>query len=174
MSSVDRLRALRAPILALALGLGLAGCFRPMYGPGADGRSVTEALAAVKVEPVTDRLGHHLTQELVFELTGGAPASRPLYRLTVRATQNTVTPVVDSSSGRADAASVLARADYVLTRIDNGAEITAGTAAASATYDRISQRFAAARATRDAEIRVARVLADQIRLRIAVALSTGR
>jgi LPS-assembly lipoprotein len=174
MSSADRIRALRGPILALALGLGLAGCFRPMYGPGADGRSVTEALAAVKVEPVADRLGHHLTQDLVFELTGGAPASQTRYRLTVKATQNVVTPVVDSSSGRADAATVLARADYVLTRIDGGAEVTAGTATASATFDRIAQRFAAARATRDAEIRVARVLADQIRLRVAAALATGR
>lgn len=173
MSSADRLRALRAPIFAVALGLGLSGCFRPMYGATESGQSVTAALAAVKVDPVPDRLGHHLTQDLVFELTGGAPSNNPRYRLTVKASQGIVTPIVDSSSGRAEAATVLARADYVLTRLDGGVEVTSGTATASASFDRIAQRFAAARATRDAEIRVARVLAEQIRVRIAAALATG-
>jgi LPS-assembly lipoprotein len=40
-----------------------------------------------------------------------------------------------------------------------------------ASYDRTSQRFANIRAARDAEIRDAKVLADQIKTRLAVALA---
>ena len=39
-------------------------------------------------------------------------------------------------------------------------------------YDRTSQRLSNVRAARDAEIRNAKVLADQIRTRIAIALAT--
>ncbi len=41
---------------------------------------------------------------------------------------------------------------------------------AMASYDRDAQRFANIRAARDAEIRAAKTLADQIRTRLAVAL----
>jgi LPS-assembly lipoprotein len=42
----------------------------------------------------------------------------------------------------------------------------------SASYDRFPQRFASVRAARDAEIRVAKLLADQIRTRVAAHLAT--
>ena len=43
--------------------------------------------------------------------------------------------------------------------------------ASTATYDRSIQRFASQRAARDAEIRLSKVLADQIKTRIASVLS---
>ena len=50
--------------------------------------------------------------------------------------------------------------------------ITQGVAFTAASYDRTSQRFADMRAARDAEIRDAKNLADQIQTRIAAAMST--
>ncbi len=173
MSWADRFRSARAVSVALVLALTTAACFRPMYGEMAKGGDLSSALAAVKIEPNSDRLGYYLGQDLAFELNGGVEAPNARYRLTMKISQNVVTPVVDSSTGRADAATVQARVDYVLTRMDGGLPVTSGTAVASASFDRIAQRFAAARATRDAETRVARVLAEQIRIRIAAALATG-
>lgn len=172
MWSADRSGARRA-VLLLAAGLLLGGCFRPMYGTTADGRSMSAALASIQVEAVPDRLGHHLGQDLVFELTGGKAPETARYKLTIKTTQTVMTPVVDSTTGLADAATVQVRAEYRLVRIANDETVTAGTAIASASFDRISQRFAAARATRDAEIRAARLLAEQIRIRIAAVLATG-
>ena len=49
-----------------------------------------------------------------------------------------------------------------------------GVAFTAATYDRSSQRFANIRAARDAEIRDAKALADQIRTRVAAAPDMAR
>ena len=48
--------------------------------------------------------------------------------------------------------------------------MTEGTALGLASYDRFSNRLANVRAARDGEIRDARVIADSIRTRLAVAL----
>jgi LPS-assembly lipoprotein len=62
-------------------------------------------------------------------------------------------------------------ADYRLLPIAGGAPAASGVAFVTASYDRTSQRFANLRAARDAEIRSARSLADQIRTRLAADLS---
>ena len=49
-------------------------------------------------------------------------------------------------------------------------QVTTGAATSVASYDRSQQRFANVRAARDAEIRAATVLADQIRTRLGIAL----
>lgn len=59
---------------------------------------------------------------------------------------------------------------YSLESLDGGRVITDGVATATATYDRSVQRFASQRAARDAEIRLAKVLSEQIKTRIASVL----
>jgi LPS-assembly lipoprotein len=75
-------------------------------------------------------------------------------------------------SGRAAAATLVANATYTLTALD-GRPITTGGASASASYDRYIQRFANVRASRDAEIRIARLLAEQIKTRLSAVLATS-
>ena len=53
-----------------------------------------------------------------------------------------------------------------------GRKVFEGTAVASAAIDRLSQRFAALRANRDARIRVAKALSDIIQTRIGAYLVT--
>ena len=176
MSSLDRL-----PRLALRLGaagalfLGLAACFTPLYGPTASGAPMREVLAAVEVDPIAtaldhEYLGHILRNELAFELDGSGRPSPKRYRLAITLAQSVSTPVIDSATGRADSASILGNATFTL-RTSDGRVLTTGTATGSATYDRSAQRFAAIRAARDAEERLGKLLADQIRTRIAAVLS---
>jgi LPS-assembly lipoprotein len=80
------------------------------------------------------------------------------------------TSLVDTISQRATAGSVVMDADYKLTAIDGGAPIISGAAFTFSSYDRTSQRFANIRAARDAEIRDAKILAEQIKTRISAAL----
>jgi LPS-assembly lipoprotein len=153
------------------IALALAGCFRPLNGEfGKNNSTIASELALVDVEPMQDTLGHFLVQNVLFELNGGTLPEKPRYKLTMKSTNALSTPVIDSSSGRADVGSVLTSVQFVLTRLDTGAEIGRGVVNSSATFDRMSQRFSAARARRDAETRVAQAMAEDIRTRVATLL----
>ena len=173
MSSPDRLRRLLRGVIVLGpLALGLSGCFRPLYG-GAAGGALQASLASIEVEPIVlpERLGHYLRQELAFDLDGIGMPARKTHKLAITVTTANVAPTVDSGTGRADATTLTAAATYTLVAIEGGVPVTQGRAVASASYDRSPQRFAIVRAARDAEIRVARTLAEQIRTRLAAALA---
>ena len=154
-----------------ALSLALAGCFQPMYGPGL-GRDVRGELQAIAVEPVQGRLGHYLTEELRFLFNGtGAPVPTR-YRLVVTFTQSGQTSLVDTVTGRATSNSLSVRANYKLLPATGGAPVAEGYVVSLADYDRGSNRYANVRSARDAEIRNAKAMADQIRTRVASSLPT--
>jgi len=166
MSWFDRIRA----IAALAVLVGLGGCFQPLYGEAAH-PGLTEEMRTVEVAPVPDRIGHYLGDYLIARMNGSGESPPAKYRLTIKLSQSTKAPTVESQIGTADAATVVAVAGFTLSKIDGGAVIYSNTATAAAVYDRYFQSFANLRAARDAEIRVARSLADEIELRVAAALA---
>ena len=156
-------------ILSLGLALSLGGCFQPLYG-GSGGTELQADLAAIAIDPIPDRLGHYLGDELIYALNGTGSKVTPRYRLAVTLRERVQTPLVDTLTGRATAATVVVDVNYRLVPSSGGAPVTQGTAFAAASYDRTSQRFANIRAARDAEIRDAKTLADEIRTRLAIAL----
>ncbi len=165
-------------VAALAvLSLGLAGCFTPLYGPTASGERLDAVLAAIEIEPVEtppafDRLSHYLRSELVFDLNGSGEPMPKRYKLAISYAQQVASPIIDADIGRAQSATVQGEATYTLTTLD-GKLVTSGKAFGNATYDRSQQRFATVRAARDADIRLAKVLSEQIRTRLAAALAAG-
>jgi LPS-assembly lipoprotein len=167
MWSFDRLwRRASGAVLASALTLALSGCIHPLYGSN----GVASRLAQVEVSPIPDRVGHYLAEELKFETNGSGAAPPPKYRLDITTQETLGGLIVNLHTLTSDAASLTLTATYSLVEIESGKEITKGTANATASYDRSEQRFANVRAARDAEIRAATVLADQIRTRIGIAL----
>jgi LPS-assembly lipoprotein len=159
--------------LALVLPLALGGCFQPLYGPLATGGSLESELQAIAVNPIVpERLGHYLENELAFAFNGTGSTVVPKYRLTVTLRERVQTPVIDTVSARATAATLIVDADYTLTPAAGGEAITKGTAFSVAAYDRTSQRVSNVQAARDAETRNAKVIADAIRTRIAAALAS--
>lgn len=175
MSSSDLVRrTVRSIAILSALALPLAGCFRPLYGEAkVGGGSVEAALRGIVVDEVQDRIGHYLVQELGFELNGSGEQTAARYRLSMTVKETIQAAVVNTTTGRADAATILATVNFTLTEIATSKEIMKAVAFATASYDRSPQRFAAVRAARDAEIRAAKTLADQLRTRIAAKLATG-
>ncbi len=158
---------------AVAATLALAGCFQPLYGPlSAGGGDVAAELQAIAIEPIPDRIGHYLGDDLVFALNGTGSHVPPKYRLFITLHETSSTPLIDTVSGIASAATVNLNADFRLVPVGGGEPITKGTAMVIASYDRNDQRFANIRAARDAEIRDAKQLSDQLRIRLAAALST--
>lgn len=147
--------------LVAALALGLAGCFQPLHG-GALSQS-PETLSRIEVMPIDGHLGHQVKSELEFILNNGKPPEKPLYRLTVRPRGTNTNVIVDSAQGRPQVMSYALSANYQLVSIADGASVAAGTVTSTASYDRSQQRFATVRALRDAEIRTARILAEQLK-----------
>jgi LPS-assembly lipoprotein len=156
----------------LLMGLALSGCIQPLYGSLGAGGDVAGELQAIAVEPIPNRLGHYLGNELIFGFNGTGSQVPPKYRLIVTVTENVQTPLLDTVSGYPSAANVVVNADYRLMPVGGTEPVTKGQATVVASYDRTSQRFSNLRAARDAEIRDAKRLADQIRTRVAAAIAT--
>jgi LPS-assembly lipoprotein len=160
------------------MSLSLTACFRPLYGPSVSGgSSVAQELAAIDVKPTQDRLGqerigHYLRQEMIFELEGGGKSTEKRYSLELNLKQRIQTAIVDTVSGRADSAMLISEVNYVLRPYGSDMPILNEKAEATASYDRNPQRFASIRAARDAEIRLSKQLAEQIRNRLAAHFAT--
>ena len=157
-------------IAALALAATTAGCFQPLYGEAAHPELV-QAMHEIEVAPIPDRIGAYLADDLITRMNGTGQTPKPKYRLKVELSKSTQTPTVESQIQLADAATVTGTAMFALIRIDGEKIIYAGSATSSAVYDRTLQSYSDLRAARDAEIRIAKSLADEIELRVAGALS---
>lgn len=156
--------------LVCALILPVMGCFKPMYG-GVEGAALQNELQAIAIDPIPERAGHYLANELRFLLNGTGSEVKPKYRLQITLRERVQASLVDSTSQRASAGSIIIDADYKLVPMQGGSPVAKGVAFTFASYDRSSQRFANIRAARDAEIRDARVLAEQIKMRLAAELA---
>ena len=176
-SSSGRTHVLGRIVLIGTLALGLAGCFHPLYGPTASGVPLQDALASIEVEKATspagqERISHYVRSELIFDLDGSGIPHEKRYKLSLD-TAESIQPIsVDTTSGRADAALLNGTVKFELKDRANKT-VLAGTARANAEYLRDQQRFASVRAARDADIRVGKLIADDIKQRLAAYMATA-
>jgi LPS-assembly lipoprotein len=170
-------RQLKALSLILFISLGVTGCFRPLYGsPEFGGLAIQQGLAGVSIEVGGDRLEHYLRNELEFNLRGDGDQSAPrTHRLVVSPRSRLNTAIVDRVSGSAESVALVIDANFKLYALNKPTiELMSETATAAVSYERSIQRFASIRAARDAEIRGAKQLAEQIKTRVAAYLATNR
>lgn len=165
-------------VLVAGLSLGLSACFKPLYSPTASGESLQTVLAAIDVPEVEwpdsqAVMGHYLRSELIYALNGSGSNVPKRYVLKLSLTRSITAPIVDTETGRASSAIVGGTLTYVLATPDGKTIITQGSATNTTSYDRYQQRFATVRAGRDAEIRLAKVLAEQVKTRLAATLSAA-
>lgn len=163
-----------AVILGVVSSLALSGCIQPLYGTWSASAPVAAELQAIDIAPIDGRVGHYVRNELIFALNGTGAEVPPRYRLTVKLSERVQTPILDTVTGRATAASVIVDADYKLVSLADDREAASGTALGVASYDRFSNRLANVRAARDSEVRNAKAIAEQIKTRVTAALLNGR
>jgi LPS-assembly lipoprotein len=155
-----------------------AGCFQPLYGEHSltNSPAIGPALAGVDVNQIPApsgsseaRVAVEARNQLLFDLTGGAAPPPPTHRLAIRMTSNRSSVIVDIVSGRPDVEDYGLNVNYTLTEIKTGKPVITGNTFARVSYDipGQAQRFARARGLRDAENRAAKVIADNIRTRLA-------
>ncbi len=187
MSSSDTPR-LTQVLAALALAGLTAGCFQPLYGDRAmvGGNSgVGNKLSAVEVAPIDSisapngsrlaRVGVDVRNELMYALTGGGAGAPTNYRLDIKLSSTQLQVIVDIHTARPDVQNYGIDANYTMTDITTGKPVVKGT-----TFSRVSynipgqqQRFAGERGLRDAENRAAKVIAENIRSRLASYFAAG-
>lgn len=165
-----------------ALALGLAGCFRPVYGGGSapsvvaktPGADVASEMRSVEIKPLEGRVGGKLRNELIFLLRGGGEAAPNAYRISIKLVEYGQSAVVDPLADIPETRTVSLTADYEMTRAGTLDPIMTGHTVATATYFSGLQRFANVRAARDAQDRAATQLAERIRSRLQAYFATGK
>jgi LPS-assembly lipoprotein len=150
---------------------------------GSAGPGLRGALGAVDVKQIAAgkgsdeaRLAVEIRNALIFDLTGGGPeAPKPAYSLVIRMTSTVADIIVDTSTTRPAIEDYGINATYTLTEIASQKPVVTGQTFARVSYDipGQEQRFARMRGLRDAETRAAKVIADNIRSRLASYFAAG-
>lgn len=162
-----RLRAV-APGLILPL---LAACgFTPVLGEhGMDARA-QDRLAQIEIAPVGGLVGAYLRNNLLDRLGADDKPASPSHRLEVG-----LSPYLFGSLVEPDASvtryNYTLRARYRLVDLSNNAVVLEGDTEAMSSYNVVESEYATVVARRAAEERVARVLSDDLSLRLALFFS---
>ncbi len=162
----------------IALGAQTAACFQPLYATRsvAGGAPLGTALAQVQIERIDAangtpeaRLAVEIQNALDFEMNGGGGLVSPTHRLKVRMTTQRQSLITDVTSGRVVAEITGIDAHFTLTELATGKAVMNGRtfARVSSDYPGQQQRFARVRARLDAEDRAAKVIAENVRTRVA-------
>src|SRR6476646_5734025 len=163
---------------AMAMAALAGGCFQPLYGEQSPtgGPVLRDQLSAVDILQIaapkgTDeaRIAVEIRNALLYDFTGGGYAAPPTHRLKISIASTRVSIIVDVNTSRPDVENYGLNASYTLTEIATGKIVVTGTTFARVSYDipGQEQRFARVRGLRDAELRAAKVIADNVRSRLA-------
>src|ERR1700723_2804265 len=160
-----------------ALAALTAGCFQPMYAEHADGTpGLREKLMGVDLPPIDKpnssreaRLGVEIRNALAFKLYGNATGTTPTHRLVIKFTTNRTSLIIDPTTGLPSNEDVGIDAQYNLIEVATNKSVMTGTTFSRVSYDIPGsyQRFARARAYRDAEDRACQEVAVRIQTRLA-------
>lgn len=167
---------------AFALAALTGGCFQPVYGTATTTISgepgIRTALAGVAVEQISaprggdeSRLAVEVRNAILFDLTGdgGNGPALPSHRLKVTIASTRSSVIIDITSQRPNIENYGINTSYSLTEVATGKVVVTGSTFSRVTYDipAQEQRFARLRGLRDAEDRAAKVIAENIRSRLA-------
>src|SRR5665213_1004806 len=175
--SLANIRIAARLLVVAALAALTAGCFQPMYAEHADGSpGLREKLRTIEIPPVDKpnasqdaRIQVALRNALAFKLYGDAVGDPPLYRLVIRFNSSRSSLMTDINTGLPTTENYGIDAQFNLIEIATNKSVMTGTTFSHVSYDLPGsyQRFARARAFRDAEDRAAEECAEHIQTRLA-------
>jgi LPS-assembly lipoprotein len=158
-----------ASLLLAVCAAALSGCgFRPLYAEATG--SGAQTLASIEIGLIADRPGQKLRNMLLERLTPTGQPRQPAYILDVRLTEAKQELAIrkDETATRAN---LTVTAQFVLRALREPQLGTyAGVANSTNSYNVLRSEFATLSAENDARDRALRVLAEEIRIRIAAAL----
>src|ERR1044072_3189834 len=162
----------------VALGALNAACFQPLYASRTFNgeKPVGAARAQVEIERIDaasgtpeSRIAVELQEALKFEINGTEGLISPTHALKVRMTVGRNSIINDATTGRTMAEITGIDASFTLTELATGKIVMRGStfSRVSSEYPGQQQRFARVRPRVDAEPRAAKVIAENVRTRVA-------
>src|ERR1700730_16392207 len=175
--SLARTRIAARLLAVAALAALTAGCFQPMYAEHTHGTTgLREKLMGGEGPPVDKpnasreaRLGVEIRNALAFKLYGNATGMPPTHRLGPPVTTRPSSLTIDPATALPSSENYGIDAQYNLIEIVSNKSVMTGSTFSRVSYDIPGQlqRFARARAFRDAEDRAAQEIAENIQTRLA-------
>ena len=172
-----RIRIAARCFAVAAMAALTAGCFQPMYAEHPDGTpALREKLMGVELPPLNvpnssheARLGVEIRNALAFKLYGNATGTSPTHRLDIRLQTTRSTLITDATTGLPTSENYGINAQFNLIDLATNKSVMTGTTASRVSYDIPGsyQRYARARAFRDAEDRASQEIAERIQTRLA-------
>jgi LPS-assembly lipoprotein len=160
-----------------ALAALTAGCFQPMYAEHTDGTpALRDKLRGVDLPPLNypnasheARLGVEIRNALAFKLYGNATGTSPTHRLEIKLQTTRSTLLTDADTGLPTSENYGINAQFNLIDVATNKSVMTGNTASRVSYDIPGsyQRYARARAFRDAEDRASQEIAERIQTRLA-------
>jgi LPS-assembly lipoprotein len=181
--SLANLRIAARLLAIAALSALTAGCFQPMYAAHTDGTpALREKLMGVDLPPIDKangardaRLGVEIRNSLAFKLYGAAVGMPPTHKLVIRFTTSRSSLILDPATALPSIENYGIDTQYNLIEIVSNKSVMTGTTFSRVSYDIPGQlqRFARARAFRDAEDRACEEIATNIQTRLASYFTAG-
>lgn len=157
------------PLTVAAAALAASGCaFHPLFARGDSVPAGQEIFHTIYVDPIeAERAGFELRDSLIGLLQGAPRQNGALYRLKVDVRQ-TVEGIAIETNGDITRYTYTMIADYALSDVRSGAEVTKGSETSVEGYDVVASPYATLVAQQDAQKFAARDIADRIRLDLGV------
>ena len=153
--------------LALLLPAALAACgFEPLYGRAAD-KDVPADFALIQVEPIKDRVGQMLHNQLRDAITPRGTPAKPRYILRVTLAETTQDTAIQRTAFAVRANLVLS-ATFILHDVTTRGSVFTGQAVSTASYAHQTAEYGTLAGEKDARERAVRDLAEEIRVRLGV------
>jgi LPS-assembly lipoprotein len=181
--SLARTRIAARLLAVAALAALTAGCFQPMYAEHTDGTpGLRDKLLTVEVPPVDKpkasqdaRIQVEIRNALAFKLYGNATGMPPTHKLVLKFSTSRSSLMVDLNTGLPSDENFAIDAQYNLIEIATNKSVMTGTTFSHVSYEIPGsyQRFARARAFRDAEDRACQEIAERIQTRLAAFFVAG-
>jgi LPS-assembly lipoprotein len=145
----------------------LSGCgFHPLYGDNGATAGTRDRLAAIYVDPIPNRLGYELRNQLIDLFDSSGRASHDAYRLHISISQKSEGVALQND------AAITRYNDTLTIRYEltdrNGKLITGGEESGISAYNVVESPYATLIAQRDADTRAAYDIAYRIRTDLAV------
>ncbi|MCG8511485.1 MAG: LPS assembly lipoprotein LptE [Rhodospirillales bacterium] len=150
----------------MTAGLIAGGCgYQPLYGGGKNSPASRE-MAFVRVEPIADRIGQQLRNELLDLLTPLGQPSTPKYALEVTLSESKSELAVKKSEV-ATRANLSLRASYTLRNNGTGKNLYGGNSTIVGSYNILTSDFSNIAAEQGVRDRLVEELARDIQLRLS-------
>jgi LPS-assembly lipoprotein len=161
------------PLVLAFAGLTLSACgFRPLYASGPDGTGPGDAMAAIFVESIPERVGYQLRNHLLdrFGATGRSEGAAYRLKVTLREQRLGVAIRPNASITRYN---YTLEARYDLFRTGGTEAVKSGNVSALAAYNVATSPYATVIAEQDASDRAAGDIAERLRVELAVFFADG-